>query len=84
VSTKISIRKPDKKYLQNIGEEAWREEKTWRTRRAWADNIKIGLMEVGLEDVYWINLADDRDRWRALVNTLLNIRILKKNCSSWR
>jgi hypothetical protein len=37
------------------------------------DNIKTYLMETGLEGVDWINLAQDRDRWRALANTAMNL-----------
>jgi hypothetical protein len=44
-----------------------------RPRRRWVDNIRIDLVEVGLGDVDWIGLAQDRDRWRALVNSVLNI-----------
>jgi hypothetical protein len=39
------------------------------------DNIKIVLGEIGFGDVDWIHLAQDRDRWRALVNTVMNPRI---------
>jgi hypothetical protein len=42
----------------------------------WEDNIKIDLREIGFGDVDWINLAQDRDRWRALVDTVMNLRIL--------
>jgi hypothetical protein len=41
----------------------------------WEDNIKIDLREIGFGDVDWIHLAQDRDRWRALVNTVMNIRV---------
>jgi hypothetical protein len=44
-------------------------------RRRWMDNIKTDLVEVGWGDVDWIGLAQDRDRWRALVNSLLNLRV---------
>jgi hypothetical protein len=44
-------------------------------RRRWEDNIKIDLREIGFGDVYWIHLAQDRDRWRALVNTVMNLRV---------
>jgi hypothetical protein len=43
-----------------------------RPRRRWVDNIKIDLGEVRGGDVDWIGLAQDRDRWRALVNSVLN------------
>ena len=46
-----------------------------RPRRRWEDNIKIDLQEVGCGGVNWIDLARDRDRWRALVNALVNLRV---------
>ena len=45
-----------------------------RARRRWEDNIKMYLQEVGCGGVNWIELAQDRDRWRALVNAAMNIR----------
>jgi hypothetical protein len=45
-----------------------------RPRRRWENNIKIYLQEVGCGDMDWIELAQDRDRWRALVNAVLNLR----------
>jgi hypothetical protein len=47
-----------------------------RPRRRWVDNIRIDLGEVGWGDVDWIGLAQDRNRWRALVNSVLNLRVL--------
>jgi hypothetical protein len=41
----------------------------------WLDNIRMDLVEVGWGDVDWIDLAQDRDRWRALVNSVLNLRV---------
>jgi transcription termination factor 2 len=46
-----------------------------RPRRRWVDNIRVDLGEVGWGDVDWIGLAKDRDRWRALVNSVLNLRV---------
>jgi hypothetical protein len=46
-----------------------------RPRRRWLDNIRMDLVEVGWGDVDWIGLAQDRDRWRALVNSVLNLRV---------
>jgi hypothetical protein len=46
-----------------------------RPRRRWEDNIKMNLREIGFEDVDWIHWAQDRDRWRALVNTVINLRV---------
>jgi hypothetical protein len=44
-----------------------------RPRRRWEDNIKMDLREIVFWDVDWINLAQDRDRWRAFVNTVMNL-----------
>jgi hypothetical protein len=46
-----------------------------RPRRRWVDNIKMGLREIGGDGVDWIDLAQDRDHWRAFVNTVLNLRV---------
>ena len=46
-----------------------------RTRRRWEDNIKMDLQEVGCVGMDWIELAQDRDRWRALVNAVMNLRV---------
>jgi hypothetical protein len=45
-----------------------------RPRRRWIDNIKMGLLERGLNVVDWIGLAQGRYRWRALVNSVMNLR----------
>jgi hypothetical protein len=45
-----------------------------RPRRRWVDNIKIYLKELGWYSMNWIYLAQDRDQWRALVNTVMNLR----------
>jgi hypothetical protein len=46
-----------------------------RPRRRWEHNIKLDLRKIGFGDVDWIHLAQDRDRWRALVNTVMNLRV---------
>jgi hypothetical protein len=46
-----------------------------RPRHRWVDNIRMDLGEVGWGDVNWIGLAQDRTRWRALVNSVLNFRV---------
>ena len=43
-------------------------------RHRWDDNIKMDLQKVGCADMDWIELAQDSDRWRALVNAVLNLR----------
>jgi hypothetical protein len=46
-----------------------------RPRRRWEDNINMDLGEIGFGDVAWIHLALDGDRWRALVNTVMSLRV---------
>jgi hypothetical protein len=46
-----------------------------RSRCRWEDNIKMDLGEIGFGDVDWIHLAQVRDRWRALVNTVMSLRV---------
>jgi hypothetical protein len=46
-----------------------------RPRRRWVDNIKMDLREIGLDGMDWIDLAEDRDQWKALVNTVMNLRV---------
>jgi hypothetical protein len=46
-----------------------------RPRRRWEDNIKMDLGEIGWDGRDWIELAQDRDQWRALVNTVMKLRV---------
>ena len=46
-----------------------------RPRLSWEDNIKMDLMEVGCEGVDWMDLAQDRDRWLAIVNAVMNLLV---------
>jgi hypothetical protein len=48
-----------------------------RPRRRWVDSIKIHFTEIEGDGMDWIDMAQDRDQWRALVNTVMNIRIMK-------
>jgi hypothetical protein len=59
---RLLVRKPERK--RPLG----------RPRRRWVDNIRMDLGEVGWGDVDWIGVAKDRNRWRALVNSVLNLR----------
>jgi hypothetical protein len=59
----ILVRKPERKRLLR------------RYRRRWEDNIKMDLREIGWSDMDWIDLAQDRDQWRALVNSAMNLRV---------
>jgi hypothetical protein len=60
---RLLVRKPEEK--RPLG----------RPRRRWVDNIRMDLGEVGWGDVNWIGLAEDRNRWIALVNSVLNLRV---------
>ena len=60
---KVLVGKPDRK--RPLG----------RPRRRWEDNIKMDLQKVGYGGVDWIELAQDRDRWRAVVNAEMNFRV---------
>jgi hypothetical protein len=44
-----------------------------RPRHRWLDNIKMDLREIGWDDMDWFKLVQDRDQWRALVNTVINL-----------
>jgi hypothetical protein len=46
-----------------------------RPRRRWVYNIKIDLREIGWDGVDWVDLAQDSDKWRALVKTVMNLRV---------
>jgi hypothetical protein len=46
-----------------------------RPRRRWVDNIKMDLREIGWDGADWIDLAQDRDQWRALVRAVMNLRV---------
>jgi hypothetical protein len=59
----LLVRKPDRK--KSLG----------RPRRRWIDNIKMVLLVIGLSVVDWIGLAQERYRWRDLVNAVMNFRV---------
>jgi hypothetical protein len=46
-----------------------------RPRHRWVDNIKMNLREIGWDGVDWIDMTQDMEEWRALVNTVLNLRV---------
>jgi hypothetical protein len=60
----------DETCVKNSG---WEECEEQATRRRWEDNIKMDLKETGWEGVDCIHVAQDRDRWRALVNMVMNL-----------
>jgi hypothetical protein len=51
-----------------------------RPRRRWEDGIRMDLREIGLGCVEWIRLAQDRDRWLAVVSAVINLRVLAPRC----
>jgi hypothetical protein len=53
-----------------------------RPRSRWVDNIKTHIREIGWDGMDWIHQAQHRDQWRALVNTVMNLRFLKMLGSS--
>jgi hypothetical protein len=46
-----------------------------RLIRRWGDNIKMDLRKIGWDNIAWIDMVQDRDQWRALVNTVMNFRV---------
>jgi hypothetical protein len=62
-SYRILVGKPERKRLLGI------------TRRRWVDNIKRGLREIGYGGMDCMDLAQGRDQWKALVNTVMNLRV---------
>jgi hypothetical protein len=50
-------------------------ETTWKNTHSWVDNIKMYLNEIELQGVNWIHLAQDRDKWQAFVNMIMNLEV---------
>jgi hypothetical protein len=63
------ILRKNREYIKNSSQLAR------RPRRRWIDNIRMDLLEIGVNVVDWIGLAQDRYRWRALVNSVMNLRV---------
>jgi hypothetical protein len=63
IAYRLSVRKPQRK------------RPLVRPKSGWMDNNKMDLLEIGLSVVDWIGLAQDRYRWRALVNAVMNLRV---------
>ena len=68
----------EERCIQGFGGETLRKEKPLgRLRHRWLDSIKMNLQEAGCGGMDWIELALDRDRWQALVNAVMNLRVPK-------
>jgi hypothetical protein len=47
----------------------------WKPKHRWDSNIKMDITEIGYNDVDWIHVAQDKDQWRVLDNTVINLRV---------
>jgi hypothetical protein len=65
----------DQRCIQGFGWETQEMRSLGRPRRRWEYNIKMDLREVGWGGMDWIDVAQDTERWRALVNTVMNLRV---------
>jgi hypothetical protein len=70
-----STNEGEEELLYNIGWKAYGKRPLGRPRCVWVDNITMDHGEVGWGNVDWIGVAQDRNRWRALVNSVLNLRV---------
>jgi hypothetical protein len=61
--------------IQDFGAKPEGKRRLGRPRHRWEDNIKMDVKEVGCGDMEWIEVAQDRDRWRALMNVVINLRV---------
>ena len=64
-----------KRRIQGFGGETQGKEPLGRPRRRWEGNIKMDIHEVGCGGMGWVELAQDRGRWSALVNAVMNLRV---------
>ena len=65
----------EERCIQGFGGEPDGKRPPGRPRRRWEDNIEMDLQEVGCGHIVWIDLAQDRDKWWALVNVVMNLRV---------
>jgi hypothetical protein len=75
MSGTCSICGAGEKFIQVFGGETEGKRQLGRPRRRWEDNINTDLHEVERGSMDWIELSHDRDRWRALVNPVMNLRV---------
>jgi len=65
----------EERCIRGFGRETWGKRPLGRPRRRWEENIKVGLQESECEGMDWIELAQNRDRWWALTNAVMNLRV---------
>jgi len=65
----------EERHIQGFGGEPEGKRPLGRPRGRWEDNIKLDLQKVGSGGMDWIELAEDRNRWQALVNAVMNLRV---------
>jgi hypothetical protein len=70
-----STHERDQKCVHDSGLKASGKRPLVRPRRRWKGNIKMDLTEIGWESMDWIHLYQNRDQWRALVGTVMNLRV---------
>ena len=63
------------RFIQGLVEKPEGKRSFGRSKRRWEDNIKMDLQEVGCGGTDWIDPAQDKDRWRTLVNAVMNLRV---------
>jgi hypothetical protein len=64
----------EQRCVKSFDGETWQKKTTWKAQHRWKDNIAMSLEDVGL-GMDWIDLAQDTDRWRAVVNAVMNLRV---------
>jgi hypothetical protein len=62
--------------IYDIGVKSRSKETTGKTKRRWVDNIKVDLREIVWDGMDWIELAQDRDQWRVLMNAVMNFWVV--------
>jgi hypothetical protein len=65
----------EEEFIQDVVGKPEEKRSLGRPRRRWVDNIEMDLREIGWGGMDWIDLAQNRNQWRALVNTVMNLRV---------
>ena len=65
----------EERRIQDLGGVTWRKETIWKTKRRWDYNIEMDIKEVEFGAIDWIEVAQDRDMWRAFVNAVMKLLV---------